>query len=71
VRLDGAIATHQESTNALSYLKGSRLFWSIRNGFYRIYLNDWIVYRFSPGAVLRTQDHQTDLVPYFFQIESA
>lgn len=47
--------------NALSYLKGIRLFWSVRNGFYRIYLNDRILYWPCFGAVLRAQNGQADL----------
>jgi hypothetical protein len=46
MKLGGAIA------NALSYLKESCLFWSERNGFYRIYLNDRSLYRFCVGNVL-------------------
>jgi hypothetical protein len=47
--------------NALSYLKGSRLFWSVRNGFYCIYLDDWILFRSCFGTVLRPQNRQANL----------
>jgi hypothetical protein len=54
---------------ALSYLKGSRLFWSVRNGFDCIYLNNWILYRSCLGTVLRPQNSQTDLV-FSFHLEN-